>query len=363
MRGTDLSLAEQLRITSLEIVRRKELVLLGPEDVEALMTMRPYIEHDIDRIVEDFYADQLKNPDIDRLIGDAETLRRLKGHMTQYVLSMFEGIYDDVYVHSRLRVGLVHDRIGVSPKLYIASMYRLMAILRRHIVTSASMTECNFCQQKQRALEKIFLFDLTLVFDTYVHALVGQVQRSKDELEQYAQSLEREVARRTQELAEMAQHDPLTGLANQRTLHETLRREIARSTRQGQPLTLAYMDMDHFKAVNDTYGHQEGDVVLRALADAMRTVTRAEDVAARIGGDEYCLMLVGANVEGAREVVQRLAEAFDARKGKHAVTLSVGLASLSPDMPEMADALLRKADKAMYEAKKIAGHAIVASEA
>lgn len=363
MKLTDQNLAEQLHITPREIARRKELIRLDKADITLLLKAKAIIAEEIPSIVEEFYADQVSKPEIERLIGDIVTLGRLKRHMTHYLLTLFDGVYDDVYVLSRLRVGLVHDRIGVSPKLYVSSVRTLMDILRRRLSEKfVRDKQCDSCQSLQSALEKILLFDLTLVFDTYIHALLGQVQRSKDELEQYAQSLEEEVAKRTSELAEMAHRDPLTGLANQRALFDELRREVARALRQAQPLTVAYMDMDHFKVVNDTLGHQEGDRVLVALADAMRKELRTEDLPARIGGDEFCVVLPGVDMDKSREVINRLTAAFDELKSGRKVTLSVGLAAFDLEAPQMPEELIRQADQAMYLAKSIPGHSVVEAE-
>jgi diguanylate cyclase (GGDEF)-like protein len=363
MKLTDQNLAEQLHITPREIARRKELIRFERADEDLLLSVKPYVAGEIGSIVDEFYADQVTKPEIERLIGDVGTLSRLKHHMTNYLLAMFDGVYDDVYVLSRLRVGLVHDRIGVSPKLYISSMKTLMDILKRRLAGKAwDAGKCAPCQSVMSALEKILMFDLTLVFDTYIHALLSQVQLRKDEIESYAQSLEEEVARRTRELSEMARSDPLTGLMNQRAMFEELRREIARCLRQGQALTVAYMDMDHFKEVNDTHGHKEGDRVLQALAEAMRSVLRAEDLPARIGGDEFCIILSGASIEKSHEAIGRLTAAFDGLKGTHNVTLSIGLAGLNLGLPQMPDKLILQADQAMYKAKKIPGHAVVEAE-
>ena len=364
MKLTDQNLAEQLRVTPRDIARRKELFRFSKTEELLLLNAKPRIAEEIATIVEEFYTDQVSKPEIERLIGDVGTLGRLKHHMANYLLTMFDGVYDDVYVLSRLRVGLVHDRIGVPPKLYVSSVSTLLDILR-HRLTGKMIdpdTTCDSCQSIQSALEKILLFDLTLVFDTYIHALLGQVQRSKEELEQYAHSLEEEVAQRTSELAEMARRDPLTGLANQRALFDESRRELARCLRQAHPLTVAYMDMDHFKDVNDSLGHQEGDRVLQALADSLRNVLRAEDFPARIGGDEFCVILTGVGMEKSREVIGRLTSAFDEVKSAPNVTISVGLAAFDLQTPQMPEHLIRQADQAMYSAKKITGHSIVEAE-
>lgn len=359
MKLTDQSLGEQLHITALEIARRKELFGITPEDVATLAKVKDTVSENLDAIVEEFYANQVGTPEIERLIGDAETLARLKKHLARYLLALFGGEYDNIYVLSRLRVGLVHNRIGVPPKLYVPAVRILLDILRRHLAGPTTGGNCSACLPVLQALEKVLLFDLSLVFDTYIHALVDQVERGKADLEDYAQSLEQEVASRTRQLEEQASRDPLTGLPNRRSLFEALRRETAHAIRHGHPLTLAYLDLDGFKGVNDRFGHKEGDRVLKALAEALKTTLRVEDLPARMGGDEFCVVLPGVDLAQADAAMRRLFETFEALRGNLPVTVSVGLAALEMDTPQAPETLAKQADEAMYQAKKIHGHAVV----
>ncbi|MDP3428390.1 MAG: GGDEF domain-containing protein [Humidesulfovibrio sp.] len=378
MKLTDQSLSEQLRITPLEITRRKELFGITPGDTTTLIQAKEVVTENLDAIVEEFYANQVATPEVEGLIGDAETLARLKKHMARYLLSLFGGEYDDIYVLSRLRVGLVHNRIGVPPKLYVSSVRTLLDILRRYIAGPAAggslargskaEGQCRTCLPVLQVLEKVLLFDLSLVFDTYIQALVTQVERGKADLETYAKGLELEVAARTRQLEEQASRDPLTGLPNRRALFESLRREIAHAGRHGHPLTLAYMDLDGFKGVNDRFGHKEGDRVLLALAEALRASLRMEDLPARLGGDEFCVLLPAVDLAKAETVMRRLFATFDALlpgPGKRAlpVTISVGLAALDLASNQAPEILAKQADEAMYQAKEINGHAVVAAKA
>lgn len=170
------------------------------------------------------------------------------------------------------------------------------------------------------------------------------------------------MAKRTSELEEQATRDPLTGLANRRALFEALRREISHAVRHGEPLTLAYLDLDGFKAVNDTFGHQEGDRVLLDLAEALKVALREEDMPARVGGDEFFVVLPNADLARAREVVTRLFKAFGARRRVEGVTISMGLAALDLASPQAPETLVRQADEAMYEAKQKRGDAVVSTE-
>ncbi|MHC1788358.1 GGDEF domain-containing protein [Solidesulfovibrio sp.] len=358
MNLTDQDLAIQLKITRLDIKRRKELLGFTEHDAEILAELKPEIGRELSSIVDEFYDDQITKPEIERTIGDSGTLSRLKHHMSNYVLDMFSGVYDDIYILSRLRIGLVHDRIGVSPVLYISSVRTLFQILRKRLVGNLSKN-CKVCHGVLGALEKVLLFDLTLVMDTYIFSLLKQVSNSRSDLENYAKSLEEEVVARTKELIEISQTDPLTRLKNRRAFFDELRREVARAIRRSRTFVVAYIDLDKFKQVNDSLGHLEGDKVLICLADAMRTSLRIEDFGARIGGDEFAVIVSDVDIIEAKEVVGRLFAAFDSIKNNSPVTLSVGLSVFNLDYPQLPDVLTKEADMAMYEAKKIGGNSVV----
>ena len=158
------------------------------------------------------------------------------------------------------------------------------------------------------------------------------------------------------EVKRLAEEDPLTGLANRGAFADALAREVARARRGGHPLALAVLDVDRFKAVNDAWGHAAGDAVLRAIADAIRPLVRAEGLCARIGGEELALLMPDVALEGARafaeKVRQRIAERSVPHEGHEIrVTVSVGVAVLEPG-DAAADRLLARADERLYQAKR-----------
>ena len=167
------------------------------------------------------------------------------------------------------------------------------------------------------------------------------------------------------EAKRLAEEDPLTGLANRGAFADALAREVARARRHGHPLALAMLDLDHFKQVNDCHGHPAGDAVLRALAAAVRPLVRAEQLLARIGGDELALLLPHVGLPGARtfaEKVRRLADerplAHDDQETPIAVTVSIGVAALEPGdaSPER---LVVRADERLYAAKRSGRNRVV----
>lgn len=129
MLQTEQTLFEQMRITELEIEFRKALFSFTQADVKALLSFKPIIEENIDKIVDDFYGLQTSVSEIALLIGDSDTLARLRTAQRRYVLDLFNGVYDLEYVNNRLRIGLVHKRIGVEPKLYLSAVHTLKELI------------------------------------------------------------------------------------------------------------------------------------------------------------------------------------------------------------------------------------------
>ncbi len=174
----------------------------------------------------------------------------------------------------------------------------------------------------------------------------------------------REIERLQVALQELAVRDGLTGLYNRRYLDETLEREVARARREGSPLSLVMMDIDHFKGVNDTYGHQVGDEVLRLLAATLLGDIRAEDVACRYGGEEFLILLPNMPFATALERAEAWraeVAALDVRHGGFVLqfTVSLGVAAY-PEHGKTPDDLTRCADQALYRAKAEGRNRVVA---
>lgn len=175
------------------------------------------------------------------------------------------------------------------------------------------------------------------------------------------ENLNAKVAERTKELAdlnlqltELSTRDPLTGLHNRRFLSEKLSEEVSRAKRYSSQLTLVILDVDHFKQVNDTWGHDVGDQALKIISSHLSSVIRESDVLARYGGEEFCILLPATEEEQARKFLDRIRMDIEYLKigsGEKcfSVTCSFGIAKLDDDDTE--SSLTKKADLALYQAK------------
>jgi diguanylate cyclase (GGDEF)-like protein len=154
----------------------------------------------------------------------------------------------------------------------------------------------------------------------------------------------------TERLSSQADRDGLTGLLNHRAFHEHLEREVAQSERADSSLAVLLVDADHFKSVNDEHGHLVGDEVLKALASVLVRETRAGDLCARIGGEEFCVALPHTTRREALDVAERIRAAVATMGAPAAVTVSIGVRVAHPNA-ETVTALIEQADAALYEAK------------
>jgi len=202
------------------------------------------------------------------------------------------------------------------------------------------------------------------------HLTVRRLETLLAEKEQLATELAEANAR----LERMAATDPLTRLSNRRAFHDALDQQLHRSARAQAPLSLLMIDVDHFKRLNDTHGHQAGDEVLRRLGQCLMDASRGADVAARYGGEEFSLILPDTSGEAALIVAERVRSAveqmdIEAECSTLHITVSLGAATVcAPDAHLRAEELIAAADAALYCAKdggrnRVVGERMVAPPA
>ncbi len=212
-----------------------------------------------------------------------------------------------------------------------------------------------------RFLEKPFVNeDIVLTVRAAIRAYWQErdLIRQNEQLRQMNAALEDLVQARTLELVEknneleiLAVTDKLTGLANRRKLDQVLDEELIRARRYGVELSIAVMDIDHFKRVNDTHGHATGDLVLESLARILRQSTRDADLVARMGGEEFVVVCRHTGLDDCRMVAEKIRAAIESHgfSGIGSVTASFGVAAFERD--DSSASLLARADAAAYRAK------------
>ncbi len=157
----------------------------------------------------------------------------------------------------------------------------------------------------------------------------------------------------------LARVDPLTQLLNVQSLHELGSRELSKAMRHGSPMTSMFIDLDGFKAINDTLGHQAGDAVLRTFAQALRANVRATDLAARVGGDEFLIVMPDTGPDVAAHIAAKLRDQMlkAMRSADWSVTFSLGVSTFVHP-PHTIDDLVNRADAMMYRVKELGRNAI-----
>jgi diguanylate cyclase (GGDEF)-like protein len=208
---------------------------------------------------------------------------------------------------------------------------------------------------------------VVLAWRSSVHLLVRRKRLLEQAVDRRTEDLEREksdLLHAREQMRHFAEHDDLTGLWNHRIIIERLRQEVDRSRREGTPLSVILVDLDHFKNVNDTFGHPAGDLVLKEVGAIFHNAVRSYDWVGRYGGEEFLLILPGSNFAGARVRAEELRSAVQAaciHDGERAIpiTASFGVAS---GFPADYEVLIRTADVALYRAKDNGRNCAIAIE-
>jgi two-component system cell cycle response regulator len=195
-----------------------------------------------------------------------------------------------------------------------------------------------------------------------VTTLHSEIERDREEIRHFAA----ELAVSNRRLQEVAMMDPLTGFPNRRFFVDRLLQEWAASTRNKRPLSCVMMDVDNFRAINDAYGHEVGDSVLRQIANAMRQVLRAHDVVARTGGDEFLVMCPDTPLEAAQACAERLRHAIEGAQIVSGMlnlklTVSIGLASRDNSITDT-ETLVRRAEHGLHMAKQAGRNRVSVSQ-
>lgn len=333
----DKTLFEQLNFSDREISTRKQLLMFTNADDKVLEKYSSVVSEKIHDIVSEFYEHQTSIEEVALIIGDADTLARLKKVQKDYIEDLFNAVIDYEYVNKRLRIGLVHKRIGVTPKLYLAAVQALFRIIMDNIredIQDADLAPL------ESALQKLMNFDMALAFDAYISSMSSELVSAKSSAEKLAKKAE-----------ELSNIDKLTGLMTRNRLDTFLKRLYAHAKRAMEPITAMVIDLNMFKDINDEFGHAKGDEVLATLGQIILENSREDiDIACRTGGDEFLLVLSGCKATDAEIIRDRLLESF--KKAYPDFAFSTGIADTGPEEFLSIDELMANADKDMYKNKR-----------
>lgn len=202
------------------------------------------------------------------------------------------------------------------------------------------------------------LFDLhlsSLAINTAIFGLIGSsalMRAYTTKIQDYEESIKA----KSKELAQLASIDHLTGIMNKRVFDDVTKRYFETAQRHNQYIHILTLDIDHFKSVNDTYGHQIGDLLLVRFVETIQTLLRKSDIFARVGGEEFIIVLYKTDLAGSMKVAEKIRQEVKAIRCKSderfiKITTSIGVSRSKPE-DNSVDALLKRSDKALYQAKR-----------
>lgn len=324
-------IAQEMGITPKEINLRKQFLEFTDADIALLREIHSYVA---DKYIDDafadlFYGHLLNFPDLREFLPNEEVLTRLKQAQSRYFKRLTAGKYDNDYVTDRLRVGYVHQQIGLEPKWYTGAYRKYLSAFLPILREMTKGDDAKY-QAAYAALLKVVFFDMELALDTYFHT---------DRVE----------------LLHMANHDALTCLPNRNLLHDRVEQAFLKAKRENTNVAVLFIDIDRFKNINDSLDHATGDKVISAVAARLAECLREGDTIARLGGDEFVVVVPETDREESFAAVsEKLLRSMDepVAAGEHEffMSISIGIAVYPIDGKNLNE-ILKNADVAMYKAK------------
>lgn len=320
------SIVKQLNITEKDFEKRKKFLQIEPRDIELIRNLHKALGKVPESIYDGFYEHLMAFEKTRAYFSDEKMIARLKKKQLAYFEELLSGTYDWNYLLSRLSIGYTHVQLDIVPLWYIGAYNRYIEEIRKVVRERLDKNR----EETMRSLLKVMMLDMVLTLESY-HYTKYKLQ---------------------QKLERMTVTDDLTGTYNRRKLEEVLQKEMDRSARSGNPLTMLMTDIDHFKSVNDTYGHDVGDAVLVALAALLGQRLRETDTLIRFGGEEFIILIPGVTIARAMIIAERLRQAIEDYSFETVgrITVSIGVAEHIPN--DNRDSFIKRADEKLYEAKQ-----------
>jgi len=300
--------------------------------------IQPFAE----QIVADFYKVLLSFPEIKAFMERHAKIERLKVTQVLHLKTYGINFSSPEYFEERLQVGRVHAQIGLPISYYEMAFRILNETLLDYMFKHISMNGSKYLEMIKLILN-VTALDMSLAIEIYHNKKVNEMTNSIDALIDERQLLSSKV-----------DLDELTQVASRARVLDCLYSNLKKSKNHSSCFSIAMIDLDHFKSVNDKHGHLGGDHVLKSVAQRMKSVLRNDDVLGRYGGEEFLLILPGADLNTANQVAERVCncvsvEPFNYKDYAIPITVSVGLAVWHLD--DSGESLLGRADRALYQAK------------
>ena len=453
---SSLALLQEIGIDAAEIAQRKTFLSFSEQDDALLRELHELLGHSRHDLIESFYVHLMQFNELRPLLGDDAHLERLKQAQLAYFDQLTQGTYDTAYVENRLHVGVVHQRVGLTPKWYMSAYCKYVSEVIPHILAHYREDEARG-HRAISALLKVVFFDMGLALDTYFHAEHKALTLARSYTEQIVSNMPigfivlddsgrirllnnavlqmfqlgndeswrnhtpgtflgapeldvpirqvidtgehrheydfalniagkprtfmadislaqmgedrvvlfmvQDITLRKQsedEIHRLAFYDSLTHLPNRRLLQERLLQSMSISARSGKHGAVMFIDLDNFKTLNDTQGHDVGDELLQEVAARLIRNVREGDTVARLGGDEFVIALESlSSVEKeaanqaetiAEKIRNELSQPYQLKSIEHSSSPSMGV-SLFRGHQNSIDEVLKQADLAMYQAK------------
>jgi len=311
-----------------------DVLLKNPADVEKLRQTAEYLERKVGEVA--------------TLWVDYQGEKRLLG-----ISYLPEVGWFDLTLMDEKSLRVIHGFAWLP--LLFASIFMLglliLGLLLNHWVLRPIHRLTKATEQVRRGNYEV---ELPIVGKGEISELSRSFWRMVEYIHHTNEELERKVSERTEDLHRLAEIDYLTGLLNRRGMMDKLEQEVARQARQGGSMGLLMLDLDHFKQVNDNYGHEAGDLALCAAANVLRSMKRGYDHAGRWGGEEFMLLLPECNADELTSIAERIRVAIQELNidtGTRTFSFTVSIGAHHPETPQTLDAMLQQVDRALYTAK------------
>lgn len=337
------SLCNQYGFDRIRINQRLSFLYLNKADHKLAQRLnKEVIAPNVDKIIERFYETLLTNIETRKWLMEGEIIERLKGAQRNYLLSLGINFDSAEYFENRLQIGVMHAVVNLPLSIYQGACSNLTQFIIDEFPESI-IEDSKDNLELTKFVVRITSLDMSLAIETYHQSFMSELE---DEVK-----TAREVETTLRSEAEV---DSLMGIYNRKYAFSHLNQEIDNAHQHSNNISILMLDIDHFKKVNDIYGHQAGDEVLKQVTIVITKTLRTHDIVGRYGGEEYIVGLINLTSEEAVQVAERIRKlvadtSIIVNSQTINVTVSIGVAHLG--LEEDLHSLIKRSDAALYLAK------------